>query len=339
MNIVQTGKYAAELLLFCLLTAGLYTTLKYYLDSGYKKTKKILKEFQDEYNSLSGINLKIKEENEVLRENLDEIVALYDITREICKSLDEASIFSYFDGLIHRYVEVTNCRFVKGEIKEGEYPESSIMPLEVGRKVVGYLVCDGIRDQDREKFQILAHQYLLGLKRAILYEKVQELAITDSLTRVLSRRYWLERFTEEIERSRKFKHNFSCLMLDVDHFKKINDHYGHMVGEIILKEVGGTIKDAIRQIDLVGRYGGEEFSVFLAETGLDEARVVAERIRASIENRHIRAYDEELQVTISIGIAMFPEHANDSQGLLSRADEALYQAKKTGRNRVCTASA
>lgn len=325
----------AEIFLIVILTFLLAVAVKFRMNLGYKKLKKALLDQQAEYACVLEINKAIKKEKAGLQKNFDDTVALYEITKEICKSLDENSIFGCFDGLIHKYVEVKNCRFVKGGISGQEYENGSVLPLEVGKKVAGYLVCERIRDEDKEKFQILAHQFLLGLKRAILYAEVQELSITDSLTNVLSRRYWLERFTEEIERSRKFNYKLSCLMLDIDHFKKINDHYGHMVGEVILKEVSKAIKDSIRQIDLVGRYGGEEFSVFLAETGREESRVVAERIRASIENKRIRAYDEELHVTISIGIARFPEHAQDNQNLLARADEALYQAKKTGRNRVC----
>ncbi len=327
-----------EIILIAVLTFLLFAVIKSLLNTGYKKQKKELRGIQDEYGRVSGMHDLIKKEKSVLQTNLDETVALYDITREICKSLDETGVFGSFDELIHKYVAVQDCRFIKGDLPEAEKNTADVLPLEMGRKTIGYLVCTGINDAEREKFNILAHQFLLGLKRAILYEKVQELAITDSLTQVLSRRYWLERFMEEIERSRKFSYRLSCLMLDIDHFKKINDHYGHMVGEVILKEVSRTIKDSIRQIDLVGRYGGEEFSVFLAETGEEEARVVAERIRSSIENKRIRAYDEELRVTISIGISVFPEHALDNPALLSKADDALYQAKNSGRNRVCTSS-
>ncbi|MDD2703606.1 MAG: GGDEF domain-containing protein [Candidatus Omnitrophica bacterium] len=329
----------AGIFLIVIFTFLLSVAVKYGMRLGYEKLETSFLNLQSEYNSVRSVNKTFKKEKNALQNELDETIALYDITKQICKSLDETGIFSYFDGLVHKYIRVKNCRFVKGEISEQEREYGDVLPLEVGKKIIGYLVCEGLRDEDRDKFHILAHQFLLGLKRAILYAKVQELVITDSLTNVLSRRYWLERFTEEIERSRKFNYKLSCFMLDIDHFKKINDHYGHMVGEVILKEVAKAIKDSIRQIDLVGRYGGEEFSVFLAETAKEEAYAVAERIRSSIENKLIRAYDEELQVTISIGISMFPEHGPDGQNLLVRADEALYQAKKTGRNRVCISSA
>lgn len=124
-------------------------------------------------------------------------------------------------------------------------------------------------------------------------------------------------------------------MLDIDHFKEYNDKYGHLVGDVLLKEISRIIKDSIRQIDLVGRYGGEEFSIILTETDKEGAVFAAERIRQSVQNRSIRAYDEDLKVTISIGISVYPGHGQDAAGLIEKADQALYQAKDTGRNRVC----
>jgi diguanylate cyclase (GGDEF)-like protein len=205
----------------------------------------------------------------------------------------------------------------------------------IDRRIAGYLLVSGIDEHDRDKFGILAQEFMLGIKRAILYQRVQEMAITDSLTGVFSRRYLMERFNEEVERSKKFNYNFSFLMVDIDHFKGYNDRYGHLVGDAILKEVARAIKENIRQIDLVGRYGGEEFSVILTETDRGGAEFAAERIRQAIEQKNIRVYDETLQATISIGIAIFPDNATDPGELIEKADQALYQAKQAGRNRVC----
>jgi diguanylate cyclase (GGDEF)-like protein len=192
-----------------------------------------------------------------------------------------------------------------------------------------------IKPEDSEKFQILSQQFLLGIKRAILYQKVQALSITDGLTGVFSRRYCLERFREEVERSKKFKHNFSFLMIDVDYFKNYNDKYGHLVGDAILREVAATIKENIRQIDLLGRYGGEEFILVLTETGSEQSKFVAERIRKAVEEKQIKVYDENLGITISIGVATFPKDAEVPQAIIEKADQALYCAKEAGRNRVC----
>jgi diguanylate cyclase (GGDEF)-like protein len=200
---------------------------------------------------------------------------------------------------------------------------------------MGYLVVDGLRDADKEKFYILSGQFLLGIKRAILYQEVQELAIIDSLTSISNRRYYLERFKEELERSKKFNYKFSCLLIDIDYFKNYNDRYGHIVGDAILRELAKTIQENVRQIDLLGRYGGEEFSIILSETDKDAAGLAAERIRQAIENKRIRAYDEELKITVSIGISTFPFDGKDIKTLLDKADAALYRAKELGRNRIC----
>ena len=190
-------------------------------------------------------------------------------------------------------------------------------------------------EEDNEKFYILSQQFLLGIKRAVLYQDVQELAITDSLTGVFNRRYYLERFKEELERSKKFNYKFCCLMVDIDYFKDYNDRYGHILGDAILRELAKTIQENTRQIDLIGRYGGEEFSIILSETDKDAATLAAGSIRQAVEYKPIRAYDEELKIRVSIGISTFPDDGQDIETLIDRADSALYQAKQAGRNKVC----
>jgi diguanylate cyclase (GGDEF)-like protein len=254
-----------------------------------------------EYNRLKAESENCLKENERLKsinlgldKEANETIVLYEMTREVCKTLDEEQIFKVF--------------------KERAFE---------------------LNEADDEKFDILANQFALGFKRAVLYKKVQELAITDSLTQALSRRYFIERFDEEIERSKKFNLNFSLLIVDIDRFKEYNDRYGHLVGDVILREVSATIKAGIREIDLIGRYGGDEFLLLLTETDKNGARFVAERIRESIEARQFQAYDESLKGTISVGISCFPEDSHYWQGLIEKADKALYQAKQAGRNRVC----
>ncbi|MFA6349647.1 MAG: GGDEF domain-containing protein [Candidatus Omnitrophota bacterium] len=209
------------------------------------------------------------------------------------------------------------------------------LPLKIDTEDLGYLAVSGLDPNDINKFHILAQQFLLGIKRAVLYKKVQELAITDSLTQVFSRRYFLERFKEELERSKKYKHLFSFFMIDIDDFKSYNDRYGHLVGDAVLREIAKAIKENIRQVDLVGRYGGEEFSLILPETGKDQALVAAERIRQAVECKLIKVYDEDLRVTISIGISAFPKDGRSCQTIIERADQALYHAKQTGKNKTC----
>jgi diguanylate cyclase (GGDEF)-like protein len=124
-------------------------------------------------------------------------------------------------------------------------------------------------------------------------------------------------------------------MIDIDKFKNFNDRYGHLVGDAILRDISRTVKETVRQIDFVGRFGGEEIAVVLAETDRDQARFAAERLRQAIENNVIKVYDEELRVTVSIGVATYPQDADDVDTLIENADKALYVAKQTGRNKVC----
>jgi diguanylate cyclase (GGDEF)-like protein len=280
-------------------------------------------------------NTKLKTENSDLEKLTEETIALYDITNQICKTLDEDEIFSIFNEHINRYISIADCRFLKDDADLSQYSKHTVLPLKIHKSRIGYLVACGIEQKDKDKFYILAQQFLVGIKRAFLYRKVQELTITDSLTGVFNRRYFLEKFIEEIKRSKKFKHNFSFLMVDIDHFKSFNDNYGHLVGDAVLREVAKTIKENIRQIDFMGRYGGEELSIVSVETDKNQAGFVAQRIRQAIESRRVSVYDEVLQVTISIGVSTFPEDGNDASPLIDKADGALYLAKQTGRNRVC----
>lgn len=260
-------------------------------------------------------------EIKILEKSLEETIALYAVTKAICKSLDKDKVFSLFKEQLKKYTGITDCRIIeRQENKEG------ISPL---------LVCDTQEGEEMEKFNIMSQQFLLGFKRAVLYERIQELSITDVLTETLSRRHALERLDDELERSKKMKLAFAVLMIDLDRFKEINDTYGHLVGDVVLSEVAGVIKANIREIDLIGRYGGEEFLIILTETGKAEAGLAAERIRKAVEGALVRAYDEELHVTISIGVAVFPADGVSGIGLIEKADSALYRAKNTGRNRVC----
>ena len=290
---------------------------------------------KSEYDRLSLENTQIKLSNLDLEKSALTTIALYDITKEICRSLDEDKVFASFREQINKYIRVGDCKLLREEPKGAQYKDYLVFPLSIDKMTTRYLLASQISGEDKDKFHILTQQFILGIKRAHFYQKVQELAITDSLTASYSRRYLLDRFKEEIKRCEKLKYNFAFLMVDIDHFKDYNDRYGHLVGDAILKEVARTIKENIRQIDLVGRYGGEEFSVILTETDKAGARFAAERIRQAIAQKEIKVYDETLKVTISIGISIFAQNGQDAQSIIDTADQALYQAKQTGRNKVC----
>ncbi len=211
-------------------------------------------------------------------------------------------------------------------------------PVLVDKKVTAVLTLVNVHENDSVHLSVLVDLFIAEAQRIKLYEKVETLAITDGLTGVYVRRHLVERLEEEIGRSKRFGFHLSFLMVDIDHFKNFNDQYGHLVGDVVLRQVAETIKKNVREVDLVGRYGGEEFGVILVETEESGAFYVAERIRRAISERDFKAYDENLKVTVSIGCAAYSEKMNQNPLIIEAADSALYQAKRQGRNKVCLSS-
>jgi diguanylate cyclase (GGDEF)-like protein len=178
----------------------------------------------------------------------------------------------------------------------------------------------------------LAGNASVAINRARLYHQMELLAITDGLTQLLNHKHFQTQLAKEIERSRRYKRSMSVLILDIDHFKKFNDTYGHPVGDMVLREIAICIKEAIRINDQAARYGGEEFTVIIPETSEQGALATAERIRTKIEKRIIQSGKDQLRVTVSVGCATYPVHAETQQLLIENADKALYYSKKNGRN-------
>lgn len=199
---------------------------------------------------------------------------------------------------------------------------------------IGIWTISGIDEEQAENLSILAEQLALEVKKINLYEKIQALAITDGLTGIYVRRHFLERLNEEEARAKRHSLKLSILMIDLDHFKKCNDTYGHLVGDIVLKETAKIMKEYVRQVDLIGRYGGEEFIIALPDTDRNSAVNVADRIRHAVEKRRFRAYDEVITSTISIGVSTYPDNGGEVSTIIDRADQALYKAKAEGRNKV-----
>jgi len=280
-------------------------------------------------------NAKLKAEALCLEKQVDETIALYNLTRDVRRILDEKEIFNLFRERINAYIKVGDCQFLNKDTDLALYNDYTILPLTIEENVIGYLLANGIAQKDKDKFHILSHQFALGIKGAFLFKQIQGLTIIDTLTQIFNRRYFLERFKEEFQRSKKSKLCFSLLMVDIDHFKSYNDHYGHLVGDAIIRETVKAFKENIRQIDFMGRYGGEEIAIILVETDKVQAHSAAMRIRQAVESRLFSVYDEDLRATISIGISTFPEDAGEPSEIIDKADEALYQAKQSGRNRVC----
>ncbi|MBU0945125.1 MAG: diguanylate cyclase [Proteobacteria bacterium] len=166
------------------------------------------------------------------------------------------------------------------------------------------------------------------------HAKLEQLATTDSLTQLANRKEIMRKLCQHFEHYQRYATEFSILMIDIDHFKKINDTYGHLAGDAVLRQLAMIFQETLRNVDMAGRYGGEEFLVILAETSGEKAQHTGERIRQAVE-RHTFIYDNNpLKITISIGIARILEEEKNENSLVSRADQALYRAKGNGRNQV-----
>ncbi len=273
-----------------------------------------------------------------LQEEADRIFEMYELTREVTATFDEQEAFSAFKDHLNRRMVAEDCRLVDHFPKDIEdfpsFKGYKFFPLRTKKMVLGEIAYKGISEADEESFTVLAHQFALALRRIRLYNEVENMAITDGLTRMHTRRYFNERFEQEFSRARARKAPLSLLMIDIDHFKKINDQYGHLTGDMVLREVARAISLQIREIDIAGRFGGEEFCVILPDTDKAGALVVGERIRAAIQQQKVKAYDAALLIAVSVGVASFPDDALQVDELLDKSDWALYRAKKSGRNRV-----
>jgi diguanylate cyclase (GGDEF)-like protein len=211
-----------------------------------------------------------------------------------------------------------------------------IVPLKAAAKTVGVLYLYLPRDLEinEERMKILSDigsQVGIAIENAKLYEETKTLSLHDSLTGLANRRLLDIIFERNFIRARRFASPLSVLMLDIDHFKKYNDAYGHLAGDRLLCEVADTTLKEIRETDLVARYGGEEFLILLPDTDITHAHETAERIRKAVEKK--------TKVTVSLGVSTLQHGMREKEELIDKADTALYKAKQKGRNRVEAADA
>jgi diguanylate cyclase (GGDEF)-like protein len=194
---------------------------------------------------------------------------------------------------------------------------------------------------ERELFHYLAEQAAVSIENVGLHETVERQAVTDELTGLFNRRRFQEAMATEVERSKRFGQPVGLVLLDLDDFKAVNDTYGHQQGDLVLREVARVLRETSREIDEPARYGGEELAVVLPGTDLEGAYNLAERVRAGIEELALPLLDGEgtLGVTASFGVATLPGSADDMRELVAAADEALYRAKRAGKNRTVRAEA
>ncbi len=233
----------------------------------------------------------------------------------------------------------------RGKMVARKRPFDLELPLISHGKLLGILQIEAprhgdISEKDRRSLIIFANSTAIAIDNAKMHKKMQDLTIIDELTGLYNYRYFRNKLFDEMRRADRYHQKMSLLMLDIDHFKELNDSQGHQTGNIVLQEIAAVIKQAVRDVDIVARYGGEEFMIILPQTDADNARMIAERIRSQIDQsffsnsqgqRHIKA-------TISIGIAVYPNGSLSATQLLEKVDKALYLAKNRGRNRVCMVS-
>jgi diguanylate cyclase (GGDEF)-like protein/PAS domain S-box-containing protein len=213
------------------------------------------------------------------------------------------------------------------------------VPIEIRGKVVGIIdILSGTPDfftpLHAERIAAFASQAAVAIENAQLFEQAQRLSLIDPLTGLNNMRYFNNFAHLEFERIRRYKRTLSVVMADIDHFKKLNDTYGHKQGDRALREIALRIQNAVRAVDLVARYGGEEFIILMPETEIAEAVEVAERVRMAISDHPIEELEEAGPVTISLGVVEINSETENMDELINQADKAMYLAKTNGRNRV-----
>lgn len=189
-------------------------------------------------------------------------------------------------------------------------------------------------EHDQDFMKVLAYRAASAVLNARLFAELEMLATHDELTDLYNRRGFLRRADQELKRAQRFGDPFSALMIDVDYFKQVNDTHGHAVGDELLVEIADRLRGGCREVDVLGRLGGEEFAVILVETGAAEAREIAERLRRKVGAAAVETKVEAIETTVSVGVASISEARADVESLLDLADIALYAAKRQGRNRV-----
>ena len=222
-----------------------------------------------------------------------------------------------------------------------ELSEVKVFPLwwndnVLGTLVVGAEAANVLKRPIRQMLTVIAGHAAISLAQASLYEQMERMATTDGLTGLINHRVFQERLEEAFRRAVRYNRTLSLVLTDIDRFKRINDTFGHPVGDRVLREVAACLRESARRTDVIARYGGEEFAIIMEETGWKGAMQAAERMRHEVAEQGFSSdvEGETIRCTLSFGIATHPDHAVDKASLIGRADQALYRAKKAGRNRV-----
>jgi diguanylate cyclase (GGDEF)-like protein len=215
------------------------------------------------------------------------------------------------------------------------------LPLTVEGEILGCISLNSDQPnafdaQDLQFLSVIGYQMAATLKHFQRFSSIKNIAIYDTLTGLYNRRYFEEKLGVDAQKSFHGGTPLSLVMVDLDHFKKVNDTFGHTEGDQVLCKISSLLKNSVRKKDTVARYGGEEFILILPEAGLEESFVIAERIRGLVERTLFEVGQAKVNLTVSMGISHFPSHrAKSKEELIKMADRALYDAKRGGRNKVC----
>ncbi len=363
-NIILKEDYSSEKSVF-----SLYKHKKIIGYIEFNKTNKSLEDFLDI--ALPLISLKVQ--NIVLSEKMQKNIDFQNAMKNIAKIIETQYELNYIIPLLGEMID----KFIQNHLiyifikDHGKYKlmwpgackdikildiinaeprkrvttdELGVFPLISENKILGYIVTKNLDEKlnlkEIEYLEELTNQSATTINRANVYAEILKHATLDALTGFYNRRQLEERIKQEIASSRRQKTPLCAIMTDIDFFKKVNDTYGHAVGDLVLKTVSKVMRSQLREYDIAGRYGGEEFAILLPFTKIEEAKMVAERLRKAIEAKSIAiskinadAKEKEIHVTISLGVYELAENDKE-EDLLKNADKALYKAKETGRNKV-----
>ena len=230
-------------------------------------------------------------------------------------------------------------RFLQNDRDLHSFKSILSVPIRINGKSIGVISLERIEGKMFSAIDINFLESLCGVFSTEVYlknkyNKVHLSAIHDGLTGLLNHNAFLKRFDEELSRADRFSQSVGLIVLDIDKFKNINDNYGHLYGDYVLKEVSNIISQNVRTIDVVGRYGGEEFSVLLVNTNIDDCIPMAQRIVDKVSNKTFLKNGIASQITISAGMAGFPTHSDQLINLIEKADKAMYETKSKGGNGV-----
>lgn len=230
-------------------------------------------------------------------------------------------------------------RFGPGDMDHYHFMSILAVPIIANEEVIGTIALErmtsrGFSEANQALLELLSLMVGTVLNWHREYQKVHQSAIHDGLTGLLNHKAFMERFVEEVSRSTRYQHEFVLVMLDLDKFKRINDTYSHLYGDYVLKKVAQIIKSSVRAIDVVGRYGGEEFVILLVNTNKKASKPIADRIVENIANHHFQRDGVTVRMTISAGMSEFPNDSNVIKDLIAKADLAMYQVKAEGGNGV-----